>query len=297
MSRSVQPTCLLQPRGVLTAGLSFSDSLRFEDADLSVGGAVRPAGVRKTSHSPNFLRAMTDAALDDAQGGTPVLPLSLVSRTTIQSLRRTPVPSDESSTDGSGGDNLACAVCLQLPWEPVLWPCAEGAEQCGHVFCRGCVRQCVARAQPCCPLCRAPAAADAATRELPIDKTTEELVEQQAPAAYAARKGAALRETKLRSKLPMLALHSIGLERCDFRDGQIISIYLKEPAQLWLAVWLFATGERRLGVLFGSEADGSRGRLANVVSLPFSLPPMDYHRAVGRVLFEFQQKVRERSFA
>lgn len=53
--------------------------------------------------------------------------------------------------DGQGEG--VCPICQELPKEAV-------STDCGHLFCRGCLAQHVAKASasgvPCCPLCRKP---------------------------------------------------------------------------------------------------------------------------------------------
>ena len=65
-------------------------------------------------------------------------------------------------------DELTCAICLNLLCEPVLWPAADAANACRHVFCRNCIVRCVfSPSGKSCPLCRAPASS-VCVEDLPV---------------------------------------------------------------------------------------------------------------------------------
>lgn len=195
--------------------------------------------------------------------------------------------SDASSSSDSR-EHISCAVCYQIFWEPVRWPTAAENGSCSHIFCKSCVRQWATRSNPSCPLCRAPAAGDVLVRELEIDQATVNLVKAEAPKEYAARMLKSSVENRLRHSLPELLLYSLG-KRCDFKVNQTISLHLKSPVHLWLAVKLLAGGERRIGLLHSVESDGSEGRLAFVTNMPFGVPKMAVDRAKARVLYEWHQ--------
>jgi len=196
-------------------------------------------------------------------------------------------PSDSSDGD-SLPEGLVCAICLQLVHEPVLWPAA--AESCGHAFCKRCTLACVATANPCCPLCRAPAAEGVTAEDLVVDSATLERIESEVPAIHASRVAAELVDSRLRATLPDIMLYRLD-EKYAFKAGYVIDLRLKEPTHLWMLTKLLVTGVRRIGLLFPATTSGDQnGRIATVLNLPFNPPTMSLNAAVGRVGMERHSK-------
>ncbi|CAJ1433812.1 unnamed protein product [Effrenium voratum] len=80
-------------------------------------------------------------------------------------------------------EDCDCALCHQLIYEPVVLPCA-------HVFCRGCLAQCLEHgAGRRCPLCRRLHAAY--LEDLAPCQLLASLLEERFPAAYKERRAAA----------------------------------------------------------------------------------------------------------
>lgn len=80
-----------------------------------------------------------------------------------------------------GGDDLECAICLDMFCEPLRFPCS-------HAFCRACLIQAAHRR---CPLCRAEWAVDFDARTALVDEPLRNLVRRARPEEYAARLAAA----------------------------------------------------------------------------------------------------------
>ena len=209
---------------------------------------------------------------------------------TTPSGRASPSPPSEASDDSALPAGLQCAVCLQLIHEPVLWPPPEGSESCGHAFCLHCTLACVSRANACCPLCRAPAAPDAATSDLQVDSALQERIIQEAAAQHITRVDAQRVEARLRTTLPDIMLYHLD-KRYELTSGYVLDLVLKEPVHLWLLVKMLVTGVRKLGLLFPATAGGDQnGRIASVINLPFQPLTMSLDAAIGRVGLERYRK-------
>lgn len=137
----------------------------------------------------------------EAPPSEPTLPVA------VAGLRRS------ESFDALVPDDLICSVCLSLLYEPVIWPGNDDAMQCDHTFCKKCATACVLRQlEPCCPLCRLPARADAATAELPVDSKTVQRLETEVPEQHAARIAQVTRDVRLREQLPQLMVYALDAQ-------------------------------------------------------------------------------------
>ena len=223
----------------------------------------------------------------------PEIALTEGTRDTSPSHQRNPSDSNLSDLSDSTPEALLCAICLQVLYHPVLWPGGDGdKETCGHSFCRRCVRACLSlTASACCPLCRVPAAANAAECELVVDAAMSARLLREAPAQLAARSRARMRELEVFSSLNELFIYKLD-RRYDFKPGYVINLRLREPRHLWLVVKLLESGVRKLGLLMGPESQGTNGMLATVMNLPFRPTSMTLTAALGRVSFERKSKVR-----
>ena len=223
----------------------------------------------------------------------PEIALTEGTRDTSPSHQRNPSDSNLSDLSDSTPEALLCAICLQVLYHPVLWPGGDGdKETCGHSFCRRCVRACLSlTASACCPLCRVPAAANAAECELVVDAAMSARLLREAPAQLAARSRARMRELEVFSSLSELFIYKLD-RRYDFKPGYVINLRLREPRHLWLVVKLLESGVRKLGLLMGPETQGTNGMLATVMNLPFRPTSMTLTAALGRVSFERKSKVR-----
>ncbi len=148
-------------------------------------------------------------------------------------------------------DDLECAICSKLLYEPVTTPC-------GHTFCR----PCLARALDCsnaCPMCRAVLHLDV-SQPLPITRVLHATISRLLPAAYAAR-AAETQETQRTGRMPLFPLSMVVFPR------QTFILHIFEPRYRLMLRRVLA-GSRRFGLLQTNSDVGCIVEVLRTVPIP-----------------------------
>ena len=130
-------------------------------------------------------------------------------------------------------DELTCAICLNLLCEPVLWPAADAANACRHVFCRNCIVRCVfSPSGKSCPLCRAPASS-VCVEDLPVQVDVQRQVMELFPSEHAARQAEVAKEA---SDVHQVLLHTVDSNPWNLRPrkGSYFRLWLRSTDETLL---------------------------------------------------------------
>ena len=130
-------------------------------------------------------------------------------------------------------DELTCAICLNLLCEPVLWPAADDATACRHVFCRHCIVRCTfSPSGKSCPLCRAPASS-VCVEDLPIEVDVQRQVMEFFPSEHAVRQAEVAKEA---SDVHQVLLHTVDSNPWNLRPrkGSYFRLWLRSTDETLL---------------------------------------------------------------
>ena len=132
-------------------------------------------------------------------------------------------------------NELTCAICLNLLCEPVLWPAADAANACRHVFCRHCIVRCVfSPSGKSCPLCRAPASS-VCVEDLPVQVDVQRQVMELFPSEHAVRQAEVAKEA---SDVHQVLLHTVHSNPWNLRPrkGSYFRLWLRSTDETLLMV-------------------------------------------------------------
>ena len=132
-------------------------------------------------------------------------------------------------------NELTCAICLNLLCEPVLWPAADAANACRHVFCRHCIVRCVfSPSGKSCPLCRAPASS-VCVEDLPVQVDVLRQVMELFPSEHATRQAEMAKEA---SDVHQVLLHTVDSNPWNLRPrkGSYFRLWLRSTDETLLMV-------------------------------------------------------------
>ena len=163
-------------------------------------------------------------------------------------------------------NELTCAICLNLLCEPVLWPAADEATACRHVFCRNCIVRCVfSPSGKSCPLCRAPASS-VCVEDLPVQVDVQRQVMELFPSEHAMRQAEVAKEA---SEVHQVLLHTVHSNPWNLRPrkGSYFRLWLRSTDETLLMVAAaLTTPSRRLGICLDAQAtEGAAGCFVSVV--------------------------------
>jgi len=173
----------------------------------------------------------------------------------------------------SEADEFTCAICLNLLYEPVLWPAAnhEAPPLCRHLYCRTCVLRCIiSTSGGSCPLCRAPVTDSRIQRpeDLPIVLDVQRRIMQQFPLEHAEREADLAGVAKAWSTHQVL-LHTVHSNPLQLRPrkGTVFKLWLRPSDETLLMVAAaLTTPSRRLGICLEENAsEGAVGCFASIV--------------------------------
>lgn len=123
-------------------------------------------------------------------------------------------------------DDLSCALCLRLFFEPV-------STACGHTFCKVCIMRAL-HMQRRCPVCRLPCLLSVTSP--PVNVVIQSMIERQFPLEYEARREEMraemdeLRRNRVVHEVPLLVL----LDAL-YAPGMFIHLRLLEPRYIEMA--------------------------------------------------------------
>ena len=180
-------------------------------------------------------------------------------------------------------NELTCAICLSLLCEPVLWPAADDATACRHVYCRHCIVRCVfSPSGKSCPLCRAPASS-VCVEDLPIEVDVQRQVMELFPSEHAARQAEVAKEA---SDVHQVLLHTVHSNPWNLRPrkGSYFWLWLHSTDETLLMVAAaLTTPSRRLGICLDAQAaEGAAGCFVSVVG--YGRHEYTFARAVNALL-------------